>query len=317
MTHKSFSYYRVPKALSGPEWDLSLQAQHLYGLMLERVELSEKNGWQDAGGRTYIYFTQQETQERLRCGHNRATAFMRELERAGLIRRKRQGLGKPDMIFVQLLEEGQTPATSKSKTPALRNRKSGETEVLSPAQNQALQSASSGPSSPPETGAAAGPEGAAIHPENNKPQVNQPYPSPPSPPRASRKRSLAEEAWRKTMEETREIIRENIDYGQLLRDRPQDIGVLDGYVELMAEACCSRRPSVRICREEVPTAAVRERLLELERDHLLYVMECVNAAQGRIGNLKAYLLSALYNAPNTMEQYYANAIRRDFGDDLP
>ena len=88
-----FRFYRVPKALLDGE--LSLEAATLYGLMLDRVGLSARNGWVDGQGRVFIHFVQTDVQKRLRCGHNRATAFMRELERAGLIERKRQGRWRP------------------------------------------------------------------------------------------------------------------------------------------------------------------------------------------------------------------------------
>ena len=92
-------FYRMPKALF--DGDLSLEAATLYSLMLDRVGLSVKNGWLDSLGRVFIYFVQKDVQKFLRCGHNRATAFMRELERFGLIERKRQGLGKPAIIYVK------------------------------------------------------------------------------------------------------------------------------------------------------------------------------------------------------------------------
>ena len=76
-------FYRMPKALF--DGDLSLEAATLYSLMLDRVGLSVKNGWLDSLGRVFIYFVQKDVQKFLRCGHNRATAFMRELERFGLI----------------------------------------------------------------------------------------------------------------------------------------------------------------------------------------------------------------------------------------
>ena len=92
-------FYRMPKALF--DGNLSLEAATLYSLMLDRVGLSVKNGWTDGLGRIFIYFVQKDVQKFLRCGHNRATAFVRELERFGLIERKRQGLGKPAMIYVK------------------------------------------------------------------------------------------------------------------------------------------------------------------------------------------------------------------------
>ena len=94
-----FRFYRMPKALF--ESGLSLEATMLYSLMLDRVRLSAKNGWMDGLGRVFIYFVQKDAQTLLHCGHNQATAFMRELERFGLIERKRQGLGKPAMIYVR------------------------------------------------------------------------------------------------------------------------------------------------------------------------------------------------------------------------
>lgn len=94
-----FHFYHVPKALF--DGDLSLEAATLYSLMLDRVVLSAKNGWTDSLGRVFIYFVQKDVQKFLRCGHNRATAFMRELERFGLIERKRQGLGRPAKIYVK------------------------------------------------------------------------------------------------------------------------------------------------------------------------------------------------------------------------
>ena len=103
-----FRFYRVPKALF--DGDLSLEAVTLYSLMLDRVGLSVKNGWMDSLGRVFIYFVQKDVQKFLRCGHNRATAFMRELEHFGLIERKRQGLGKPIKIYVKNFSSGENHA---------------------------------------------------------------------------------------------------------------------------------------------------------------------------------------------------------------
>ena len=106
-------FYRMPKALF--DGNLSLEAATLYSLMLDRVGLSVKNGWTDGLGRIFIYFVQKDVQKFLRCGHNRATAFMRELERFGLIKRKRQGLGKPAMIYVKNFSAAGTMWLRKTK----------------------------------------------------------------------------------------------------------------------------------------------------------------------------------------------------------
>ena len=81
--------------------DLSTDAKTLYGILLDRMGLSVKNGWLDEQGRVYIIFPVQEVMDALGCADNKATKLFRELEKFGLIERKRRGLGKPNLIYVK------------------------------------------------------------------------------------------------------------------------------------------------------------------------------------------------------------------------
>ena len=76
-------------------------AKTLYGILLDRMGLSVKNGWLDEQGRGYIIFPVQEVMDALGCADNKATKLFRELEKFGLIERKRRGLGKPNLIYVK------------------------------------------------------------------------------------------------------------------------------------------------------------------------------------------------------------------------
>lgn len=98
-----FSYFRVPKILFRDIKfkDLSTDAKTLYGILLDRMGLSVKNGWLDEQGRVYIIFPVQEVMDALGCADNKATKLFRELEKFGLIERKRRGLGKPNLIYVK------------------------------------------------------------------------------------------------------------------------------------------------------------------------------------------------------------------------
>ena len=113
------------------------------------------------------------------------------------------------------------------------------------------------------------------------------------------------------MDLVRKTIEANIDYEGLLWDHPADQDIFDGYVSLMSEACCSARESLRICGEDIPTAMVRRRFLEVNQEHILYVRDCLCFTSTPISNIKAYTLAALYNAPVTMDQYYAALVGRD------
>ena len=101
---EQFSFYRIPKALfTVPNFrELSTDAKVLYGILLDRMSLSLKNQWIDAQNKVYIIFTVDEIMDALNCANQKATRLMVELEKqAGLIERKRQGLGRPNLIYVK------------------------------------------------------------------------------------------------------------------------------------------------------------------------------------------------------------------------
>lgn len=101
---EQFSFYRIPKALfTEPNFrELSTDAKVLYGILLDRMSLSLKNQWLDAQNKVYIIFTVDEIMDALNCANQKATRLMVELEKqAGLIERKRQGLGRPNLIYVK------------------------------------------------------------------------------------------------------------------------------------------------------------------------------------------------------------------------
>ncbi len=100
---ETYVFYKVPKALFTDEKyrSVSTDAKMLYGLLLDRMHLSVKNGWTDKYGRAYQYFTVKQAQELLRFGHEKICRLFSELEAADLILRKRQGQGKPNIIYVK------------------------------------------------------------------------------------------------------------------------------------------------------------------------------------------------------------------------
>lgn len=103
---EQFAFYRIPKILVTDERyrGVSSDAKILYGLMLDRMSLSIKNGWIDNEGRVYIFFTLEDAQEQLSCGHGKAVKMFDELDTqkgVGLIERKRQGQGRPAIIYVK------------------------------------------------------------------------------------------------------------------------------------------------------------------------------------------------------------------------
>ena len=106
---QQYTFYQLPKQLlkDAQYQDISLDARILYCLLLDRMQLSQKNGWKDEAGQTYIIYTQNEIVEELGCSSRSAVRILKELEEANMVERKRQGMYRPTLIYVQPLRSGQ------------------------------------------------------------------------------------------------------------------------------------------------------------------------------------------------------------------
>ena len=109
----------------------------------------------------------------------------------------------------------------------------------------------------------------------------------------------------------REQIMTNVDYDYLVGYTEVDRGRLDELVGLMLDTVCSTKPTLRVAGEELPAEVVRSRLLKLTGAHLLYVLDCVRENTTDVRHVKPYLLTALYNAPLTMDNHYALMVGHD------
>lgn len=94
----------------------------------------------------------------------------------------------------------------------------------------------------------------------------------------------------------REIISENLESDIVRKESGCDPGIVDDIVELMVDTICSTRQRIRVGKEDKPAAVVKSRLLKLERRHLEYVLWCMGKNTTEVRNIRAYLLTALYNS---------------------
>ena len=109
----------------------------------------------------------------------------------------------------------------------------------------------------------------------------------------------------------RELLKENIEYDILKENHPLDKERIEELLELMTDAVCTNRSTLRIAGDDYPADVVRSRLLKLNSLHIEYVLECMARNTTEVRNIKKYLLAALYNAPLTMDSYYTGLVSHD------
>ncbi|MBR0281033.1 MAG: hypothetical protein IJQ81_05485 [Oscillibacter sp.] len=114
----------------------------------------------------------------------------------------------------------------------------------------------------------------------------------------------------KALNEYRRKIRENVEFDLLWDEHGEDIDDIAKFVEMIAETCAGNSP-IRVNGNEIPGQDAKARFLTLNREHILYALECLRKTTSEIRNIRAYTLAALYNAPLTIEQYYEARARKD------
>ena len=140
-------------------------------------------------------------------------------------------------------------------------------------------------------------------------EADAPEAVPDTPPTPKEAEADAPELDADTLNRYRQTLRENIDYDLLWREYGADMEILNGYVEMMAEVCAGGA-SFKVNGFEIPTDEAERRFLSLDMHHILYVMDCMRNRTHEIRNVRSYTLAALFNSPNTIDQYYESAVGR-------
>lgn len=272
-----YSFYKIPKLLFTDEHfkKVSVEAKVLYGLMLDRMSLSVKNQWLDEEGRAYIYYSLEDIMDALGCSNKKAITIMKELDAEagiGLIEKKRQGQGKPTMIYLKqfVIRDVQE----------CKNYTSEENTTI--------------------------PEVKKIH--TNKNNINNTELSNTE----SNLILSENDGMGSEVEAYTELIKENLEWDLFREYYPYEQELLDGIFDLILETVLCKSESIVIASNRYPTAVVKSKFLKLNSSHIEYVIDCFKANTTKVHNIKKYLLATLFNAPTTMSGYYQAEVNHDF-----
>lgn len=116
-------------------------------------------------------------------------------------------------------------------------------------------------------------------------------------------------------EQYRSLICENISYDELISENPYDRELVEGILDLILETVLGRAKSILIASSPYPSELVKSKFLKLNYWHIQYVIRCLHENTTKIRNIKKYLLTALFNAPSTIDGYYLAEVNHDMGDE--
>ena len=295
-----YSFYKIPKLLFTDEHfkKVSVEAKVLYGLMLDRMSLSVKNQWLDGEGRAYIYYSLEDIMDALGCSNKKAITIMKELDAEagiGLIEKKRQGQGKPTMIYVKqfVIQDVQE----------CKNYTSEEKPTIPEVKKLHVLKCKNDTSRSEEITCL---EVKKIH--TNKNNINNTELS-----NTESNLILSEnDRMGSEVEAYTELIKENLEWDLSREYYPYEQELLDGIFDLILETVLCKSESIVIASNRYPTEVVKNKFLKLNSSHIEYVIDCFKANTTKVHNIKKYLLATLFNAPTTMSGYYQAEVNHDF-----
>lgn len=324
---EQFTFYRIPKILiTSPHFKkISDSAKLLYGLMLDRMSLSIRNGWLDDDNRAYIFFTTNDVMEQMCCGTEKATKMLTELDSEkgiGLIERVKQGQGKPAIIYLKKFYELEDTARStklseiesqdfqESKVKTFENRKTRLSEIESQdfreSKNKTFENRKSGLS---EIESLEFRKSKCNYNNINNTDINYIYSINQDNYNIQNSDTQTEEEWIDRYTKTVDEIKTQIDYDYLINHAERDI--VDEVVNIMAEVMTVYRPKYKIEGDFIEYNAVVNKFRQITAQKLEICLLAYSRKIQRIKNPKAYWISTLYNIPLTSGIVLQNMINSD------
>ena len=322
---EQFAFYRIPKLLiTSPEFKrVSDSAKLLYGLMLDRMSLSIKNGWLDDENRAFIYFTTNDVMEQMCCGTEKATKLLAELDvekGIGLIERKKQGQGKPAIVYLKKfyvddngndrnarLSETEIPDFRKSKVKTFENRNTRLSEVESADFRESKCNYNKYNNTYVN-------DTEKSYTERNDTEITS-YPinqvncntSP-----SSTGKGIDTMRWIEKRQTYEKIIKNNIDYDIIVNNYSK--AWLDEIVAVMVDVVCSDEPTIRINKQEYPHEVVKSRFLKINSTHIEYIDMALRSNTSDVRNIRAFLITTIYRSFETADNWFSAKVQYDMAN---
>lgn len=280
-------YIQIPKELFyGYYADLSSDAKILYGLLLDRMELSRVNNWINEKGEIYLIFAREEIQKILHISDKTCTKAFKQLSEKKLIMEKRQGLNKPNLIFIghinykydnKFSSNIDKNRTRKNYDSGTGNFTSPEPEILRVNKTYSIQTDSnkslvkSSLSSKKEE-------------KQKEDQIKQDKTEPDKTDAAA------------TLKAYEQTLKENIEFNNLCNTHKHDKAFIDELLSIMLDVVTSENKTITIARERKNKELVKSVFLKLNYYNLDSVIQKYKNITTKITRKRQYIITMLYNS---------------------
>lgn len=313
---EQFSFIRIPRAILTDKVfaSLSLQGKVLFSVFLDCMSISMRNGWFDEKNRVFIIYQISEIQEDLGFSKRKAMDYLAELEKFGLVEKKKRGFGLPNVLYIKnfliqrdysrSIEMG-TYGTKQSETKSaeidtsevrIRDLRGVEMVTSEVRKSIPLEVQKMGP--------------LKNYINNNQTNMSNTESNHIVSAETGDPMRLDDDPMER-VNAYENLIKENINYDDLLMAHKYDVQMINGIVQLILEVIVSESNSILVASGRYPAVLVKSKLLKLKYSHIEYVLECLHKNTTKVQNIKKYLLAALFNAPSTMDGYYQAEVNHD------
>lgn len=285
-------FYQMPKFLFEGELKkgLSNDAKVLYSLLKDRHELSIRNNWVNERHEVFLIYTREDMADMLGCSQPTLRKSIKQLQSCGLMEEERMGFNRANRIYltaVTLANQGMKESfTPDSKNLSFRNEKNLHSSMKESFSQECKDF------TPNDTNI-------------NNTDFNDINPIHPS----------GQDNDGCDVIEIRDhymkMIKKNIEYDILVDNYGYKEDV-ENIVQIMTDVCCMPdSANVKVNGYELSVGVVRSSFLKIDSMHIQYILESLKENPSDVRNIRAYLITTIYNAPSTMSQYYRSIVNHD------
>jgi DNA-binding transcriptional regulator GbsR (MarR family) len=328
-TARQYEFYQLPKLLIDHRaFDgIDYGAKILYSLMLNRAGLSASyanvNDFTDEDGYIYIIYTVEQVMDTVRCSKPTAIKMIKQLEDIGLIDKRKQGQGKPAIIYVNdfssaqeilpddyqkkikgksdELQEVKNVDNQKSKSFTSRSQKS-ELQGVKDIDNQKSKTLTTRSQSgePQEVKGVDSIYNNTNYPDNSN---NNPILSH----HTSAEKKDIKRPFEIDYDTIRQEVKEQVNYNYL-KIKFNDDMIVDGICDIITDTMASTREYIKISGEQRPIDEFRRRLALLDCEDISRLIYDINGVDTEIRNITNYVLQSLWNLKSTEAVFYSNQV---------